>query len=53
MRQSAANAPRATVDSTVPTVLPARKEMLALTCDPLDNHEIAFGVARLALHLFS
>ena len=32
---------------------PARKVVLALACDPLDNHEIAFGVARFALHLFS
>ena len=41
------------VGSTDPTVLPARKVVLALACDPLDNHEIAFGVARFALHLFS
>ena len=41
------------VGSTGPTVLPARKEALALTCAPLDNHEIAFGCVRLALHLFS
>ena len=41
------------VVSTDPTVLPARKVVLALACDPLDNHEIAFGVARFALHLFS
>ena len=41
------------VGTTDPTVLPARKEALALTCAPLDNHEIAFGCVRLALHLFS
>ena len=41
------------VGTTDPTVLPARKVVLALACDPLDNHEIAFGVARFALHLFS
>ena len=40
------------VGSTDPTVLPARKVVLALACDPLDNHEIAFGVARFALHPF-
>ena len=38
---------------TDPTLLPARKEVLALASDPLDNHEIAFGVARFALHFFS
>ena len=41
------------VGTTDPTVLPARKVVLALACDPLDNHEIAFGVARFALHFFS
>jgi len=41
------------VSSTDPTVLPARKVVLALASDPLDNHEIAFGVVRFALHLFS
>ena len=40
------------VGSTDPTVLPARKEALALTCDPLDNHEIAFGVVHFALRFF-
>ena len=39
--------------TTDPTILPARKVVLALAFDPLDNHEIAFGVARFALHLFS
>ena len=41
------------VGTTDPTILPARKVVLALAFDPLDNHEIAFGVARFALHLFS
>ena len=65
------------VDTTDPTVLPARKVVVALACDRgpvrplrgsafgfgqpdrfatgafLDNHEIAVGVARFALHLFS
>ena len=41
------------VGSTDPTILPARKVVLALAYDPLDNREIAFGVARFALHLFS
>ena len=41
------------VCTTDPTILPARKVVLALVSDPLDNHEIAFGVVRLALHLFS
>ena len=63
--------------STDPTILPARKVVLALASDRgplrplrgsafgfgqpdrfatgafLDNHKIAFGVVRLALHLFS
>ena len=39
--------------TTDPTILPARKVVLALAFDPLDNHESAFGVARFALHLFS
>ena len=33
-----------TVGTTDPTILPARKVVLALAFDPLDNHEIAFGV---------
>ena len=41
------------VGTTDPTVLPARKEALALMCAPLDNREIAFGCAHFALHLFS
>ena len=41
------------VGTTGPTVLPIRKVPLALMYDPLDNHEIAFGCVRLALHLFS
>ena len=38
---------------TDPTLLPARKEVLALTYAPLDNHKIAFGCIRFALHPFS
>ena len=40
------------VGSTVPTVLPIRKEPLALVYDPLDNRKIAFGVVRFALRRF-
>ena len=41
------------VGSTDPTVLPARKVVLALMYAPLDNHKIAFGCIHFALHLFS
>ena len=40
------------VGSTNPTVLPIRKAPLALMYDPLDNHEIAFGVVHFALRFF-
>ena len=40
------------VGSTDPTVLPIRKVPLALMYDPLDNHEIAFGVVHFALRFF-
>ena len=40
------------VGSTGPTVLPIRKVPLALMFDPLDNHEIAFGVVHFALRRF-
>ena len=40
------------VGSTGPTVLPIRKEPLALAYDPLDNRKIAFGVVRFALRRF-
>ena len=40
------------VGSTGPTVLPIRKVPLALMSDPLDNHEIAFGVVHFALRRF-
>ena len=42
-----------TVCCTNPTLLPARKEVLALMYAPLDNHKIAFGCIHFALHLFS
>ena len=42
-----------TVGCTDPTLLPARKEVLALMYAPLDNHKIAFGCIHLALHPFS
>ena len=35
--------------TTDPTILPARNVVLALAFDPLDNHEIAFGVVHFAL----
>ena len=38
--------------TTVPTMLPIRKAPLSLAFDPLDNQEIAFGVARFALRRF-
>ena len=41
------------VGTTDPTILPARKVVLALMYAPLDNHKIAFGCIRYALHLFS
>jgi len=41
-----------TVCCTDPTVLPIRKAPLALMSDPLDNHEIAFGVVHFALRHF-
>ena len=41
------------VGSTDPTILPARKVVLALMYAPLDNHKIAFGCIHFALHLFS
>jgi hypothetical protein len=40
------------VGSAGPTVLPIRKEPLALAYDPLDNRKIAFGVIRFALRRF-
>ena len=40
------------VGTTDPTVLPIRKVPLALMYDPLDNHEIAFGVVHFALRFF-
>ena len=40
------------VGSTAPTVLPIRKAPLVLVYAPLDNHEIAFGVAHFALRCF-
>ena len=40
------------VGSTDPTVLPIRKMPLVLVYDPLDNHEIAFGVVHFALRRF-
>ena len=40
------------VGSTAPTVLPIRKAPLVLVYDPLDNHEIAFGVIHFALRRF-
>ena len=40
------------VGSTAPTVLPIRKAPLVLVYDPLDNHEIAFGVVHFALRCF-
>ena len=42
-----------TVCFTDPTLLPARKEVLALMYAPLDNHKIAIGCIHLTLHLFS
>ena len=41
------------VGTTDPTILPARKVVLALMYAPLDNHKIAFGCIHFALHLFS
>ena len=40
------------VGTTNPTVLPIRKMPLVLVYDPLDNHEIAFGVVHFALRRF-
>ena len=40
------------VGTTDPTVLPIRKMPLVLVYDPLDNHEIAFGVVHFALRRF-
>lgn len=40
------------VGSTAPTVPPIRKAPLVLVYDPLDNHEIAFGVIHFALRCF-
>ena len=40
------------VSSTAPTVRPIRKAPLVLVYDPLDNREIAFGVAHFALRRF-
>ena len=40
------------VGTTDPTVLPIRKMPVVLVYDPLDNHEIAFGVVHFALRRF-